>query len=32
MNFAQIALVQMGLILFVVAIKYPTLFLDTLIK
>jgi|688.fasta_scaffold2651151_2 hypothetical protein len=32
MNFAQIALVQMGIILFVVAIKYATLFLDTLIK
>jgi hypothetical protein len=32
MNFLQIVLIQMGMIVFILGIKYATLFLDTLIK
>jgi hypothetical protein len=32
MSFLQIALIQMGMILFIVMVKYSTLFLENLVK
>lgn len=32
MNFLQIALIQMSMILFIVMVKYSTLFLENLVK